>query len=554
MRFLLAIFFLVAFSVTVSSARAGVLVSVSDLISASAPSATSTHILTFTLSSALPPSGTIAIVPQAGAYSVQSGFNYTDVDFEVASSSSFAHRTLAASANTVDDGIALSGAAITITLNSLTGLSAGETVRVTLGGAAYGATGDRFPVNAASVGSYRIAITTADGSGVLDSGTAMIALVQPVAVTVEQAPQPPTRANGLPSGTVAAGNGSIELSFETNEEATCRYATTTGVLYEDMINSFSSANAGMLFYTTVTGHTNNTTYNYYVRCIDTEGSANTDDYAITFTLDVDPVSDTSIDTGSGSGSSSSSGDFPGGSNTLYLADFDFSGLAPAGSTVTILKDGVIAGTVLSDTAGLFKTTINRLERGVYTFGAYARDSGGRMTTSYTTTLMLEGGTDNKISDILLSPTLASVIPNPSLGENLSLIGETVPGSTVRLIVSQKVASLLSQVSATSASSTDGVWRETVPGTRITKGSFVIQARAEMEDRVSHLSPPLVLGLGGEGATKSGSPDINGDGKVNLTDFSIMLSSWLTSDSGSDFNTDGTVNLADFSILLFNWTG
>lgn len=553
MRFLFGVFFLALLSVALSTTRAGVLVSVSDLISTSAPNATSTHVFTFTVSAAIPPSGTIVISPQAGAYTLQSGFDYTDVDFEVSSSSSFVHRSIAASAGSSDDGVAFSGPAMTITLNSTTGISAGETVRVTMGSASYGVTGDRFLINPGSVGSYRISVVTSDGSSAIDVGTAMIALVQPVTLTVEQAPQPPTRVNGLPSGTVAAGNGSIELSLETSEEATCRYATTTGVLYASMTNTFSSANAGKLFFTTVTGHTNNTTYNYYVRCIDTEGTANTDDYAITFTLDVDPVSDTSIDTGSGSSGSSSSGAFPGGSNTLFLADFDFSGLAPAGSTVTILKDGVIASTVLADTTGLFKTTINRLERGIYTFGAYARDSGGRTTTSYTTTLLLEGGTNNKISDILLSPTLASLATNPALGEDLSLVGESAPGTTVRVIVSQKVASLLSQVSATSASTTGGLWRETVPGARIAKGSFVIQARGEMDDKVSHLSPPLILGLGGEASSKA-SPDINGDGKVNLIDFSIMLSAWLSDDFASDLSGDGTVNLADFSILLFNWTG
>jgi hypothetical protein len=54
--------------------------------------------------------------------------------------------------------------------------------------------------------------------------------------------------------------------------------------------------------------------------------------------------------------------------------------------------------------------------------------------------------------------------------------------------------------------------------------------------------------------ESGFTDINGDGKVNLVDFSIMLSVWGTNAPNADFNTDGTVNLADFSILLFDWTG
>ncbi len=47
-------------------------------------------------------------------------------------------------------------------------------------------------------------------------------------------------------------------------------------------------------------------------------------------------------------------------------------------------------------------------------------------------------------------------------------------------------------------------------------------------------------------------DINGDGSVNVVDFSILLSKWNTSDSASDLNGDGIVNVVDFSILLSNW--
>lgn len=47
-------------------------------------------------------------------------------------------------------------------------------------------------------------------------------------------------------------------------------------------------------------------------------------------------------------------------------------------------------------------------------------------------------------------------------------------------------------------------------------------------------------------------DINGDGCVNVVDFSILLSKWGTNDTGADLNLDGTVNVVDFSILLSNW--
>lgn len=47
-------------------------------------------------------------------------------------------------------------------------------------------------------------------------------------------------------------------------------------------------------------------------------------------------------------------------------------------------------------------------------------------------------------------------------------------------------------------------------------------------------------------------DINGDGCVNVLDFSILLSKWGTNDTGADLNKDGTVNIVDFSVLLSKW--
>lgn len=46
-------------------------------------------------------------------------------------------------------------------------------------------------------------------------------------------------------------------------------------------------------------------------------------------------------------------------------------------------------------------------------------------------------------------------------------------------------------------------------------------------------------------------DINGDGRVNLSDLSILLSAWNKTAAG-DLNADGRTTLTDLSILLGNW--
>ncbi len=81
---------------------------------------------------------------------------------------------------------------------------------------------------------------------------------------------PPVRSNGLPTGTLAVGTTQATLSLTTNENATCRYATTAGVAYASMTSTFTTT-GGTTHSTTVTGLTNGGSYNFFVRCQDAAG-------------------------------------------------------------------------------------------------------------------------------------------------------------------------------------------------------------------------------------------------------------------------------------------
>ena len=94
---------------------------------------------------------------------------------------------------------------------------------------------------------------------------------------------PPVRSLLAPSGALAAGTTSTTISLVTDEAATCRYSTSSGTAYASMTNGFSSAYA-MSHTATVSGLTNGSSYNYYVRCIDGSGNANTTDSVISFSV------------------------------------------------------------------------------------------------------------------------------------------------------------------------------------------------------------------------------------------------------------------------------
>jgi hypothetical protein len=93
----------------------------------------------------------------------------------------------------------------------------------------------------------------------------------------------PVRSAGSPSGTLAAGTTQTTLSLTTNEAATCKYGTSSGVAYASIANTFSSTGSTS-HSATISGLTNGTSYNYYVRCNDTEGNVNTGDYTISFSV------------------------------------------------------------------------------------------------------------------------------------------------------------------------------------------------------------------------------------------------------------------------------
>lgn len=174
------------------------------------------------------------------------------------------------------------------------------------------------------------------------------------------------------------------------------------------------------------------------------------------------------------------------------------------SVVTILLDGKTLGSVTADANADFLFSTSAVSPGTATFGFSARDPGGAVT-------------------LLIAP-------------------ESAP---------EQLKTYAATTSATGARA--GAWSITVPGASLSRGVYLVRARVALSsEQQSDTSPTLRVGIGQVVAGGMRS-DLNKDGKVNLVDFSILLTSWGASGAG-DINEDGTTNLADFSIMLFDWTG
>ena len=145
-----------------SPVSAGTLSFIRDTIGTSAPSLPATHEIMFTVANAVPPGGKIVITPQSGAFIIPAALNFLDADLAIATSSIYTDRSLAATPSAGSDGVSsVSGSSgqMVFTLNSTTGINAGEKVQIEIGNnATFAATGTNFIINPTPVGSYTIGV------------------------------------------------------------------------------------------------------------------------------------------------------------------------------------------------------------------------------------------------------------------------------------------------------------------------------------------------------------------------------------------------------------
>ena len=71
--------------------------------------------------------------------------------------------------------------------------------------------------------------------------------------------------------------------------------------------------------------------------------------------------------------------------------------------------------------------------------------------------------------------------------------------------------------------------------------------------LSDIEIPFPQDINGEPKECERKPDLNGDGEVNLVDFSILLSQWRMFNCKADLDKSGRVDLKDLGILLKAWT-
>lgn len=218
----------------------------------------------------------------------------------------------------------------------------------------------------------------------------------------------------------------------------------------------------------------------------------------------------------------------------------FTGLAAGSSVITVKDNSVATGTILTNPSSNFSGTVVSTP-GLHDFALFLTDTSGR-TTPETTYLgiNLPFHVDTSIINILMPPTIDLSRSSILMGETTAVLGQGSIGSTIHIVLNG------SEVYSGILSSSDYNF---LLSSGYTVGSNTIYSyltRSGYTTSVNSFSKTLTVG-------NCRRSDLNCDGHVNLTDFSILLYYWNTTNPKADINLDGKVGLIDFSIMMFDWT-
>lgn len=600
-----------------------------DTISDSYPTGNSNHTFSFVINTDLDPGSYIEITPPS--------------DFEILSTTTFSSDrnvemsvggSLRLSSSTGDSTYDLveifpgTPGMIRYTLNPTTGISSSSQIEIRVGnhtskafdyslststvGTSTATTttdADIKPiVNGPTIGTREFVMEIYEGVTEVANAGFLISLVDRVGVGPADTREtiPPYRFNPAPTSTILGVTLNVEIFFETDELAVCKFSTTAGIAYASMPTTFT--NTGTIYHTHVVTVVPNSLQQYYIRCIDDEGNFNTDDFLLEFSVSAVPTGTSNTEgdvsgdgsgsgddgTGTGSGSGGTEGNssgvepesggdtgsggsgggggggrgedqgstagggfestdapYPSGDGRVVISGYAF-----PRSTVYALVDGTATENVKASNNGTYEITIDEIARGAYTFGVYAIDANGTKSSTFSTSFTVTGARTSALSNINISPSI-KISPDPVTPPGqVTFSGYGLPNSTITL-ENEKDKSPITKKIHQATTDSNGVWSLSISTEGFAVGTYKVRAKSEVvSGAVTNFSNFAIYGVGTKAV--SSNADLNRDGKVNLVDFSILLFWWNSnggnSDPSADINGDGRVSLTDFSILLFNWTG
>jgi hypothetical protein len=237
-------------------------------------------------------------------------------------------------------------------------------------------------------------------------------------------------------------------------------------------------------------------------------------------------------------------------------DVSITGRAFPSRTVNFILDGDDIGTAQANSSGVFNfSTV--ASPGTATLGIWATDIYGTKSITLSNTFDVTQGAITNLNDLVLPPSIKVSSTNFNPGDTITVTGQAVPNAKIDLYIDRNSTTPV----ASGQSAANGTWSISYDTARLSAAEHTLRARSTTGTGALTVQSgfsstiQLFVGVNGKAATPS---DLSRDGKINLTDFSILIFWWNTDGGNSnppaDINGNGRVSLEDFSILLFNWTG
>jgi hypothetical protein len=232
-----------------------------------------------------------------------------------------------------------------------------------------------------------------------------------------------------------------------------------------------------------------------------------------------------------------------------------SGYTAPSSFVMFTEGSSTIGTDIAGPTGFFSKLFTSVQPNTHNISLYSLDTSSLTTSIVPLEIYTPAYQTTTISNLLLSPTIT--INNTSIiqGDNLIATGSAFPSAQITLFTDAPLRTYYTTASAA------GLWTVTINDTAsYNPGDYRIYSLGQQvpSGLQSLISTALLFTIrtpGGGGGASCGNishGDINCDGSINLTDFSILMFYWGTSNATSDINSDTSVNLTDFSIMMFYW--
>ncbi len=231
--------------------------------------------------------------------------------------------------------------------------------------------------------------------------------------------------------------------------------------------------------------------------------------------------------------------------------------------IKILKDGKILIYAKSDDNGNFSQSIYGFYHGDYSFSVTSETKNKTTTNLVNFNVSLNPGSYISVTDVYVSPTISSSVNEVKKGENINIDGYGLSESDVQIFLQNKKDNT-EKILNTIKTNKQGYYIYQFDTKDLLEGNYVLYSKNLLSDTIVGSSKNIDINILISNDKIKNSEnynnykvkcDLNGDGNVDLIDFSILLFHWLASDyKEGDFNNDGIIDIKDFSIMAYNWTG